>query len=88
MNHYTKRVLKEFSGWQLVRVTQLKYFKKGRANMHVEVRYHVEHQNPDVMTGCFNMTNKKEALAVWKLLIKNRELGGAKLKDDLFEIGA
>ncbi len=86
--------IKQFGNWQPNKYSKLKYFKNGRANMHVEVTYCIEHSSrftlrcddPNrVETGVFWIKTKQEAMKAWKLLIEKHELGGATLKDELFQ---
>lgn len=84
-------ILKQAKGWKLTKTSNLKYFKNGRANMHIEVRYHVEkiytsieqemiERDQRVASGCFWIPTKKEALRIFNTLIKTGYLEGVPVK--------
>lgn len=89
----TMTTLKTYGKWQLNKYSKLKYFKNGRANMHVEITYCIEHasrfalsieEHKRIESGTFWIKTKKEAMAAWKLLTKKHELNGCALKAELF----
>ncbi len=91
MNQYTKQVLNKHGNWELTKTGRTKYFKNGRANLHVEIRYNIERvytleerieieENRAVETGYFWIPTKKEALQVWRELTKKGTLRGTPVK--------
>lgn len=93
--------LKIYGNWRLTQCSTLKYFKKGRANMHMSTVYHIEYDNVGVWTamgrpenfnqidtGVFNIKTKAEALKEWTQFKRTHVLGGAELKTDLFPLKA
>lgn len=87
--------LKTYGQWQLNKYAKLKYFKNGRANMHVETTYCIEHSSrftlccndPNrIETGSFWIKTKREALNEWTSLVKRHELGGCALRAELFPL--
>jgi len=87
-------IIKTHVLWELIQYKELKYFKNGRANIHIKASYCIEFNNAkawswnkhheDIDTGMFWIKTKKEALAAWTLFLKTQELGGVKLKKELF----
>ncbi len=63
------QILQSKAGISLIQQTELKYFKNGRANMHVATSYHVE--CVQVHACRYHMTNKAEAKKYFNSLVKN-----------------
>lgn len=90
--------LKTNGYWELNKYSTLKYFKNGKANMHVETSYCIEFNNSkyyedhgtdlDVSTGVFWIKTLRDANKEWNNFKKTRTLSGAVLKVELFnEVG-
>lgn len=86
--------LKTYGQWQLNKYSRLKYFKNGRAIMHVAVSYCIEFDNAGawtkdnkhehVETGIFWIKTKTEAMKLWTEFKKTHSLGGCGLRSELF----
>lgn len=80
-----KQVLKTYKGWNLVEISEMSYFKNGKANLHMARRYHIQNEDPEIITGIFNIKTKKEALKEWSQFKKTHSIGGAELKEECFK---
>jgi hypothetical protein len=81
--------LKTYGQWKLNKYAKTKYFKNGRANLHVEITYCIEHDDlvdsdTQVATGIFWIQTKAEALKHWSELKRTHSIGGSELRADLF----
>lgn len=76
--------LKTYGQWQLNKYSRLKYFKNGRANMHVAVSYCIEHTELQDGTGIFWIQTKAEAMKLWTEFKKTHSIGGCELRSELF----
>lgn len=91
------QTLKTYGKWQLNKYSELKYFKNGRANMHMAISYCIEFDNAalyketnsldgHVETGIFWIKTKAEAMKEWSQFKKTHSIGGAELRSELFPI--
>lgn len=85
--------IQTYGEWQLNKYSKLKYFKNGRANMHVEITYCIEHGSRFVLqcddvnrveTGMFWIPTKREAMVAWTALKRTNSLNGCTLRTELF----
>ncbi len=81
-------ILKTYGDWQLVSCSNTKYgfYANGRGRIYAEVSYHIQHADPAIDTGIFNMKTKKDALKEWKAFKASHSIGGAELRNNLFPI--
>jgi hypothetical protein len=84
------QTLQTYGKWQLNKYSQLKYFKNGRANMHVAITYCIEQADvvdteTQVATGIFWIKTKTEALKEWREFKRTHCIGGAKLREEVIK---
>lgn len=64
--------IKQSGAWQLNAYSQTKYgrYASGRGRIYVETRYHIQHRDPAMDGGVYNIKTKKEALKIWAEFLK------------------